>query len=35
MSINKTAEAMIYKRQNQRARLSTVNKIRRGGMEKR
>lgn len=35
MSISKQAEAMIYKRQNQRARLNTINKIRRGGMEKR
>ena len=29
--INKQAEAMIYKRQNQKAKLSTVSKIRRGG----
>lgn len=35
MSISKRAEAMIYKRQNQRARLSTVNKVRRGGPDKR
>lgn len=35
MSISKKAEAMIYKRQNQNARLSTINKIRRGGQDKR
>lgn len=35
MSINQQAEAMIYKRQNQRARLSTIKKIRRGGPDKR
>lgn len=35
MSISKQAEAMIYKRQNQRARLTTINKIRRGGPDKR
>lgn len=35
MSINQQAETMIYKRQNQRARLSTIKKIRRGGPDKR
>lgn len=35
MSISKIAEAMIYRRQNQRARLTTTNKIRRGGPDKR
>lgn len=29
--ISKQAEAMIFKRQNQKARLSTIKKIRRGG----
>lgn len=31
MSISKTAEAMIYKRQNQRASLSTIKTRKRGG----
>ena len=35
MSISKQAERMIYNRQNQRAQLSTVKKIRRGGQNMR
>ena len=31
MSINKQAEAMIYKRQNQRASMKTIRTRRRGG----
>lgn len=31
MSVSKTAEAMIYKRQNQRASLSTIRTRKRGG----